>query len=266
MLVGLILAIAVGITLGMVGSGGTILTVPVLVYVMGVEPVLATTYSLFAIGITSAIGSVRGHFASEIDIKKVLTFGVPSLLMVLITRTLILPLVPDIIVIGPLELPQAVLLMILFAIVMLGSAFSMIAANERAVDALESVKEVHLKYVVAQGIFVGLVTGVVGAGGGFLIIPALVNFYRMPIRRAVSTSLLIITINSIVGVLGDIEKLQEFDWKLIVGYTVFTIVGLFLGFSFSSKVAPSKLKKMFGYMILVVGIYVLFREMMEIGL
>lgn len=261
MLLGLALAIFVGITLGMVGSGGTILTVPILVYVMGVDPILSTTYSLFAIGITSSIGAVRGVFTAEVDVQKVLTFGIPSLLMVFITRTFFLPLVPQVITIGPWDLHQSVVLMFLFALVMLSSAFSMIQGDDKPIEEGEAIRKVPLQLVVAQGIVVGLVTGVVGAGGGFLIIPALVNFYRMPIRRAVSTSLVIITINSLFGVLGDLEKLEEFNWNLILGYTVFTIVGLFVGFFLSNKVSSANLKKMFGYMILIVAVSVLIREL-----
>lgn len=264
MFVGFALAIFVGITLGMVGSGGTILTVPILVYVMGVDPILSTTYSLFAIGITSSIGAVRGVCKSEVDIPKVLTFGLPSLLMVFITRTFFLPLVPPIIRIGVWDLQQSVVLMFLFAFVMLSSAFAMIQGDDKPLENNETTRKIPLQLVVAQGIVVGLVTGIVGVGGGFLIIPALVNFYRMPIRRAVSTSLVIITINSFFGVLGDVEKFEKFDWYLILGYTIFTIVGLFLGFILSNKVSGTKLKKMFGYMILIVALSVLIHEIINL--
>src|SRR5690606_1495922 len=223
MVIGLILAIVVGITLGLVGSGGTILTVPILVYLMGVNPILATTYSLFAIGITSFVGAVKGYREKEVDVKQVFAFGLPSLVMVFITRTFILPLVPDVIHIGPWEFEQEVLLMIIFAFVMLASAISMIkGANDDTTIIPERVNT-PLSLVIGQGVFVGMVTGVVGAGGGFLIIPALINFFRMPIRRAVSTSLAIIAINSFFGVLGDLEKFAEFDWLMILTYTFLTV-------------------------------------------
>ncbi|SMG20904.1 sulfite exporter TauE/SafE family protein [Sphingobacterium psychroaquaticum] len=257
MLIGFLLAIVVGATLGLVGSGGTILTVPILVYVMGVDPIMATTYSLFAIGITSFVGSVRGVMAKEVDLNKIVTFGIPSLLMVFVTRLFLLPLVPDVIVIAGIEVEQGVLLMVLFAIVMLASSWTMIKEQESHLDASA---RIPLWQVISQGLLVGLVTGTVGAGGGFLIIPALVNFYGMPIKRAVSTSLVIITINSLFGVIGDAEKFVDFDWPLILGYTTCAVIGIFIGFALSHRIKGQHLKRMFGYLILVMGIYIILRE------
>ena len=258
MLIGFLLAIVVGATLGLVGSGGTILTVPILVYVMGVDPVLATSYSLFAIGMTSLIGAARGFQAKEVDVQKILTFGLPSLIMVFITRMFIVPLIPKVIVIAGYEIEQSVLLMVLFAMLMLASSWSMITeANQK----IETCAVIPLWKVVAQGLFVGLVTGAVGAGGGFLIIPALVSFYHMSIRKAVSTSLVIIAVNSIVGLLGDWGRFAKFDWPLILGYTAFAMVGIFLGFALSKKINGQHLKKMFGYVILLIGIYVIYKEL-----
>ncbi len=258
MLIGFLLAIAVGATLGLVGSGGTILTVPILVYVMGVEPMLATTYSLFAIGITSLVGSVKGFMAKEVDVEKVVTFGIPSLLMVFLTRSYLLPLVPEVIHIGELAIEQSLLLMVLFAMVMLASSWSMIKESEKLPAAG---KPIPLGAVVGQGLLVGLITGVVGAGGGFLIIPALVNFYRMPIKQAVSTSLVIITVNSLFGVVGDAARFVAFDWTLILGYTACAVLGIFIGFGLSNKMNGQHLKKMFGYLILLMGLYILLKEL-----
>ncbi len=261
MLLGFLLAILVGITLGLVGSGGTILTVPILVYIMGVDPVLSTTYSLFAIGITSIVGSVKGFIAKEVDIKKVLSFGLPSLLMVFVMRTFVLPLVPEVITIGPWAFHQSVLLMLLFAMIMLASSISMIQGSDMPMVPLSNAHEIPVSLVIVQGLFVGIVTGTVGAGGGFLIIPALVNFFKLPMKKAVSTSLVIISINSFFGVLGDVEKFPAFDWPLILGYTFFTIVGVFVGFALSNKMNGEDLRKAFGYLILLMGGYILVREL-----
>ncbi|WP_209023064.1 sulfite exporter TauE/SafE family protein [Sphingobacterium sp. CZ-2] len=260
LIVGCILAIIVGITLGMIGSGGTILTVPILVYIMGVDPVLATTYSLFAIGITSFIGGTRGIIKKEADIKKVFSFGLPSLIVVFLTRSFILPLVPEVIHIGPYAIQQNVALMIVFSFVMLASSISMIRTAQKGIETPKVAHVVPLEIIILQGAFVGLITGLVGAGGGFLIIPALVNFYFLPMRKAVATSLIIITINSFFGVLGDIEKFAEFDWKLLGFYTAGTVLGIFIGFAFADKVSNKSLKISFGYMILLIGAYILVRE------
>lgn len=260
MQIGFAFAILVGMTLGLVGSGGTILTVPILVYIMGVDPVLATTYSLFAVGTTAFIGGLRGLRKGEVDLAHVCHFGIPSLLSVFLTRTFLLPLVPEVIYIGSFSIHQAVVLMLLFAVVMLASAISMIR-SATSLSILPSVPSSSNRMTVGiAGMLVGFVTGVVGAGGGFLIIPVLVNFFHLSIRRAVATSLLIIAINSFFGLMGDLEKFRDFDWYLLLGYTLFTIGGIFAGFSLSKKISSSLLKKIFGYFILAVALAILITE------
>lgn len=259
-ILGCILAILVGITLGLIGSGGTILTVPILVYIMSVEPALSTTYSLFAIGITSFIGAIRGVVKKEADLPKVISFGLPSLIVVFVTRSYILPLVPDVIHIGSFTFHQNVLLMILFSFVMVASSLSMIRSVKNNPEVPASHIKTPIEVIILQGALVGLVTGLVGAGGGFLIIPALVNFYHLPMKRAVATSLIIISINSFFGVMGDLEKFELFDWNLLLGYTGGTVLGIFIGFYLSDRISNKSLKKGFGYMILAVGLYILLKE------
>ena len=259
-ILGCILAIIVGITLGLIGSGGTILTVPILVYIMGVDAALSTTYSLFAIGFTSFIGALRGIYRKEADLPKVLSFGVPSLIVVFITRSFILPLVPEVIHIAGYDFHQNVLLMILFSFVMIASSLSMIRSAKNGIELPAENTKTPIEVIVLQGALVGLVTGLVGAGGGFLIIPALVNFYRLPMRRAVATSLIIITINSFFGVMGDLEKFEFFDWNLLLGYTGGTVLGIFIGFYLADKIPNKSLKVAFGYMILLLGLYILVKE------
>lgn len=257
---GFLLAILVGLTLGLVGSGGTILTVPILVYVMGADPVLATTYSLFAIGLTSSIGGITGVVKKEVDLNKVWGFGVPSLIVVLITRLYILPLVPETIVISGYPIAQSTLLMLLFSLIMIASAMSMIRTAQRKFEVPSRSHEFPIEIIMLQGALVGLITGAVGAGGGFLIIPALVNFYHLPMRRAVSTSLVIIAINSFFGLAGDLEKFPTFDWMLLGSYTLGAVIGLGLGFYWAEKIPGHRLKAGFGYVIMAVGLYVLFQE------
>lgn len=255
------LAILVGLTLGLVGSGGTILTVPILVYIMGADPVLATTYSLFAIGLTSAVGGLSGIARKEVDLGKVWSFGIPSLVVVFVTRSFVLPLVPEIIVIAGHPIPQSVLLMIFFALIMLISSFSMIRSGRHRLELPPRSHQFPLEIIMLQGALVGLVTGVVGAGGGFLIIPALISFYRLSMRRAVSTSLVIIAINSFFGLAGDLEKFPTFDWGLLSGYTLGALTGLTVGLYFANKIPGYRLKTAFGYLIMAVAFYVLFYEL-----
>ncbi|MCI0922306.1 sulfite exporter TauE/SafE family protein [Sphingobacterium rhinopitheci] len=257
--VGLLLAIFVGITLGMIGSGGSIMTVPILVYVLGINPVLATTYSLLIIGTTSLVGAVSALQHKTIDFNKVIYFGLPSMLTVFLVRSYILPLVPDEFLIWGYAIHQENVLMVIFAIIMLYSAVSMIQGKR--IDIFPNIDKGNVFYIVIQGIMVGTVTGVVGAGGGFLIIPVLINSFGLTIKRAVSTSLVLITINSLIGIIGDIDRLNQFDWKLIISYILLSIIGLFIGFRLSNRIDNSVLKRGFGIVVFVLSIFILIQEL-----
>lgn len=252
---GLFLAVFVGVTLGLVGSGGSILTVPIFVYIFGVDPVLATAYSLFAIGSTSMIGGVKGFLHNDVDIDKLLKFGVPSMISVFVTRKYIVPLIPDEFHIAGYIIPQETVLMVCFAVLMLFAAYAMM--HEIKV----SKQNFPFWSVVVKGVFVGSVTGIVGAGGGFLIIPALTNFFHLSMKKAVSTSLVLIAINSILGLIGDWRRINLFDWNILLLYTGLTIVGLFIGFFWSNKIDGKRLKKIFSIGIILVAVLVLLEEL-----
>jgi len=258
---GFIFAFFIGITLGLAGSGGSILTVPVLVYIYGVDPNLATTYSLFAIAVSSFVGSIRNLILKHVDLTKLFDFGFPSIVMVFVTRQFILPLIPKEFYIGPWVIHQNVVLMVLFGFVMLFSAWRMIMGEVKAEGVGE--RKVSRFMMVMQGTLLGLITGVVGAGGGFLIIPAFVSYYRMPMIYAVSTSLAIIALNSLFGLAGDIEKIPLFDWDILTPYTLLLIAGMFLGFYLSRFINNEELKKGLGYLILVIGIFVIIKEILS---
>jgi len=255
---GFLLALCIGVSLGLMGSGGSILTVPVFVYILQVEPSLSTTYSLFAIGVAAAIGSIRNYRLKLIAYQKIIDFGIPSIILVFLTRQFILPLIPKVFFIGPWVIHQNTILMVFFSLVMLLSALKMIQPSEKRTAVND--RKPSRYTTILQGAGVGLITGIVGAGGGFLIIPALIGFYKMPMHRAVGTSLAIICINSFFGMAGDIEKIPLFDWKILAPYTVLLLLGMFLGFYISRYFNGQQLKRSLGYLILGIAIFIFLKE------
>lgn len=259
---GYIAAILIGISLGMVGSGGSILTVPVLVYLMHVNPLLATTSSLFIVGTTSLVGGIRAYLKKLVDFKTITEFGIPSIFSIFITRHYLLPALPDyFFTIGSLAITKDIFLMIVFAVLMLVASFSVIFSNlteESAENSSEKRKYTPV-LLILLGLGVGLITGMLGAGGGFLIIPSLVLFVRLPMKTAVGTSLLIIAINSLFGFLFSLKQF-EYNWTLLLTFTLLAIAGIFIGARLANKISGTALRKGFGWFILVMGLYIIAKE------
>lgn len=251
-------SIFIGISLGVIGGGGSILTVPVLVYLFSVDTVLATTYSLFVVGSTSLVGSFSYFKNGFVDSKTVLFFGIPSIVAVFLTRYYILPAIPEhVIKIGGFELSKAILLMVFFAVLMVFASYSMIKKDKEKSAAIT--KPASIIWIIAQGLIVGVVTGLVGAGGGFLIIPALVNLLKLPMKTAIGTSLIIIAVNSLTGFGFSLGHFQ-IDWQFLLTVTLFAVAGIFIGMFLSTKIDAKKLKPAFGWFVLVMGIYILIKE------
>ena len=260
-----ILAVFVGISLGLVGSGGSILTVPILVMIMGIDATLATAYSLFIVGTTALVGGIKSALEKRVEFKTTLIFGVPSIISVYFTRGYILPQIPDsVMTIGGLEITKSILLMLLFAIVMIAASFSMIKPLKKELD-FGFLPPVNYTLIFIQSILIGFITGLVGAGGGFLIIPALILFAHIPIKKAIGTSLLIITTNSAIGFISVLKADYEIDWTLLSIFTTASVIGIFIGFRLAKKIAGEKLKKGFGYFILLMGIYIILNEIFMRG-
>ena len=263
-ILGYIASILIGILLGMLGSGGSILTVPVLVYLMDVNPLLATTSSLFIVGVTSLAGGLRAYSRRLVDFRAITEFGIPSIFSIFITRHYILPSLPDnLFNIGNVGVSKEMLLMLLFAILMLIASFPMIYNNHevppRKKDG-EINRQNKVLSLVIIGILIGLVTGLLGAGGGFLIIPALVLFLKLPMKKAVGTSLLIIAINSLFGFLFSLKQF-DYNWTMIIVFTVLAIAGIFIGSKLADKIPGPDLKKGFGWFVLIMGIYIILKEL-----
>lgn len=253
----------IGVSLGLIGGGGSILTVPVLVYLFGVEPVLATAYSLFIVGSTSLVGTFPKYRDEQVNLKTAVIFGIPSILAVYATRAYLVPVIPNpVFSIGAFVVSKAMLLMGLFALLMVFASVSMIRDRKNGANGDTSPEPQRFNYpmIVLEGAIVGVLTGLVGAGGGFLIIPALVLFSKLPMKQAVGTSLLIIAAKSLFGFLGDLHH-YRLDWMLLGSVTTLAIAGIFIGNRLSRKVDGDKLKKAFGWFVLVMGIYILVREL-----
>lgn len=260
--VGYILAVLVGVSLGLVGSGGSILTVPILVYIMGVEPVLATAYSLFVVGATSLVGGVQNAMQKKVDFKTVLIFGLPSIAAVYLTRAYLMPLIPEVIfTVGNFQFTKAIALMVLFAIVMIFAAISMIRPCSNCNESEDTQIRYNYPMILLEGSLVGMLTGLVGAGGGFLIIPALVLLAKMPMKLAIGTSLLIIAAKSLLGFIGDLQGSEVIDWNLLSIFTVLSILGIFIGIYLSKKIEGKRLKVVFGWFVLLMGFYILIKEL-----
>ena len=260
-IIGYFLAVIVGISLGLIGSGGSILTVPILVYIMAVEPVLATAYSLFIVGSTALVGGMKSALLKKVDFKTVLIFGIPSIAAVYLTRAFIVPLLPEVIFsIGTFEFTKPIALMLLFAVIMIMASVSMIKPS-KVIEDENSPMKYNFPLILLEGLLVGVLTGLVGAGGGFLIIPALVLLAKMPMKLAVGTSLFIIAAKSLIGFLGDLKGNQTIDWSLLLLFTFASIIGIFIGIYLSKKIHGAKLKTGFGWFVLLMGIYIILKEL-----
>ncbi|GAB2486740.1 MAG: sulfite exporter TauE/SafE family protein [Cytophagales bacterium] len=263
-LIGFAAAILIGVSLGLIGGGGSILTVPVLVYILGVDPVLATAYSLFVVGSTSLVGAGTYMKKGLVNYKTAIVFAIPSFIAVFLTRKFLVPALPDpLFTLGSAEITKNIGIMVFFALIMLAASISMIR-NKKCVDCDEN-EEIKFNFpmIALEGSVVGLITGIVGAGGGFLIIPALVLLARLPMKMAVGTSLLIIAAKSLIGFLGDVST-QTIDWNMLLIFTGLSIVGIFIGSALSKKINEKALKKGFGWFVLVMGVYIIAKELMSL--
>lgn len=262
---GYIASLVIGISLGLIGGGGSILTVPVLVYLFGVEPVLATAYSLFIVGLSSLVGAFPKYKQGFINLKTAVIFGIPSIAAVFATRKFIVPLIPDeVFTIGSFIVTRSILMMLLFAVLMLFASVSMIREQQKPEETASGPQQFNYPFILLEGAVVGMLTGLVGAGGGFLIIPALVLLSKLPMKQAVGTSLLIIAAKSLIGFTGDISHFQM-DWTLLGSVTALAIGGIFIGNSLSKKIDSNKLKKGFGWFVLVMGVYIIIKEIVFPG-
>ena len=252
-------ALLIGLVLGLIGGGGSILTVPILVYVLAVDPVTATAYSLFVVGTSALLGAVRNAKKGIVDFRTGIVFAIPAFIAVFLTRKFLIPAIPEeLFSIGDYMVTKNVAIMIFFAFIMLVASISMIRGRKDRGDGEEEVSY-NYSLILIEGFVVGVLTGVVGAGGGFLIIPALVLFAKLPMKKAVATSLMIIAIKSLIGFLGDLQNV-DIDWTFLLSFTSLSVVGIFIGIYLNKFIDGKKLKKSFGWFVLIMGVYIVLKE------
>jgi len=252
-----------GSVLSLLGAGGSILTMPVLVYLFSIPAVEATSYSLLLVGLTALLGSIGYFRQGTIDIKTAIIFGIPSILGVLLARHYLLPAIPSEFKLGIL-ITKDFVIMFVFSVLMILAALMMMKKNNPKKDDNQDVPKNKFALVMLEGLVVGGVTGFVGAGGGFLIIPALVLLAGLEMKIAVGTSLIIIALKSIIGFGGDVIGGFQTDWIFVFYVMIATLVGVLVGNFLSRKFTGEQLKKYFGIMVLVIGFYIVTEQIINL--
>lgn len=258
---GYISALFIGISLGLIGGGGSILAVPVLAYLFHIDARMATAYSLFIVGSSALVGGIKQHFKGYVDWRTAFVFGFPAIVGVTVIRHFVVPALPDVLfAINNFELTRRMGMFGLFAVLMIPAAFSMLNGTK----GLKRVTAGSIKYnyplILIEGLILGAVTGMIGAGGGFLIIPALVILANVEMKVAVGTSLIIIALNSLIGFfLGD-ALVSHIDWNFLFLITGISIAGIFIGSYLGNFIDGKKLKKGFGYFIFVMAFFIFYME------
>lgn len=262
-LIGYFAAVLIGISLGLIGGGGSILTVPLLVYIFHLPPVMAVSYSLFIVGTTSLLGAFNNFRKGQASFNLALPLGIVSPATVFLIRRYVVPHIPEQLwMAGKFAITKSVLTMILFAVLMLAASISMLKKTVNPSTKTTPVRSIKDYIQLALfGLGIGCVTGFLGAGGGFLIIPALVILLKLPMKEAVGTSLFIIAINSLVGFAGDLGH-YDIDWLFLLSISAIAAAGILIGAQLAKKIPSDKLKKGFGWFVLVMGIYIIVQELM----
>lgn len=260
-ILGYIGALLIGLILGLIGSGGSVLAVPIFIYLFLLDEKIATAYSLFVVGSTSLVGSVSYSIKKLINWNQVLLFGVPSVISVVLVRNFLMPSIPEIITsISGYDISRRALILVLFSILLILSSIMMFNNNKNML----SERGLNYLKIISEGFLVGAITGLIGAGGGFLIIPSLVILGKLPMKEAVGTSLVIISLKSLFGFFFGDAFLYQIDWTLILKFTFISILGIFTGNYFSVFINAKLLKKIFGVFIFIVGFLIITNELINL--
>lgn len=242
----LLLSILIGLSLGLLGGGGSILTVPILTYVAGLDPKEAIAASLFVVGVTSAVSAINHARNRRVKWRTGVIFGAAGMAGAF-GGGLLGGYIPS------------VVLMVAFALMMIATSIAMIRGRKGSAGEVKD-RDLPLGRVILDGLVVGVITGLVGAGGGFLVVPALALLGGLSMPVAVGTSLVVITMKSFAGLAGYLTSV-ELDWALVGAVTVAAILGSLLGSRLAGRIPEALLRKGFGVFVLVMGVFVLIQEL-----
>jgi uncharacterized membrane protein YfcA len=260
-LFGFACALVIGLSLGLIGGGGSVMSVPVLAYLFAIDEKAATAYSLFIVGTSALLGGLKQHFKGYVDWRTAMVFGIPSLIGVAIVRNFVVPGLPEIIfTVNEFEFTRRMLIFGLFAVLMFPAACYML--KEKRVKKLRVKKEIPYNYplIFIGGMLVGMLTGLLGAGGGFLIIPAVIVMAKLKMKTAVGTSLIIIAVKSLIGFFIGDALTMNIDWNFLAIFTAMAFMGIFIGSYLSNFINGKRLKKGFGYFIFVMAFFIFYME------
>jgi len=258
---GYLSALAIGISLGLIGSGGSILAVPVLAYLFSVDEKIATAYSLFIVGCSALVGGIKQHYKGFVNWKIAFVFGIPAIIGVTVVRKFVVPALPNVLItIDSFDFTRRMAMFGLFAILMIPAALSMLKDRKEIVDQTNKNTTYNYQLIVLEGIVIGIITGLIGAGGGFIIIPALVILANLDMKTAIGTSLIIIALKSLSGFLLGDTFILEIDWEFLSIFTMISFVGIFIGSYLNNFIDGKKLKKGFGYFVFAMAFFIFYME------
>jgi uncharacterized protein len=252
-------SLAIGLSLGLIGAGGSILTIPVFVYVLKKDPLSSAVYSMFVVGMSAMVGGVQSMIHKLVDFKTMLAFGIPSVAGVLIARKLIFPSIPEkIVATGSFSLSKEVFFMLCLSSLMFLAAIRMLKPSMNNDHEMED-KKPAVAFLLLRGLVVGIITGLLGIGGGFLIVPALYFLAKLPVKQAIGTALVVIAANSSASFLTSYASMHP-DWTLLIKFSSGAIAGMIIGTKLSAIMKAARLKKIFGWFILGLSFYIVYKQ------
>lgn len=261
-IVGYICAMLVGVSLGMLGAGGSILTIPILIYFFHIDPLHATTYSFFIVGFTAFFGAAKNVRNGTVQLMPAVYFAVTGGIVIFLVRNYLLDAIPEILFsFQDVSITKDLFILLFFSVIMIVSGISMIMQASKNIASENSLHDVSILKLILLGFLVGFVIAFAGVGGGFLITPALIVFAGLNVKKAIGTSLCIISLNSFTGFFSSLHLHEDMNWNLLFLFVLLAAVGVFIGMYLSKGIENRKMKKIFGGFILAVGIFILLKEL-----